>query len=216
VSRIGILGTGNVGRTVGAKLVEVGHEVKLGSRNPGGEAAVAWVAEAGEGASEGSLADAAAFSELVVNATPGAATLAALDAAGAENLAGKVLIDIANPISQGRLTVADDDSLAEQIQRAYPEAKVVKALNTVNRTVMVNPSLLGEETNLFVCGDDRAAKGRVIEILETFGWLSGDIIDLGDITAARGMERYLPLWISLARALGDSTFNVRVVRASGP
>ena len=216
MSRIGILGTGNVGRTVGAKLVEVGHEVKLGSRNPGGEAAVAWVAEAGEGASEGSLADAAAFGELVVNATPGAATLAALDAAGAENLGGKVLIDIANPISQGRLTVADDDSLAEQIQRAYPEAKVVKALNTVNRTVMVNPSLLGEETNLFVCGDDRAAKGRVIEILETFGWLSGDIIDLGDITAARGMERYLPLWISLARALGDSTFNVRVVRASGP
>ena len=216
MSRIGILGTGNVGRTVGAKLVEVGHEVKLGSRNPGGEAAVAWVAEAGEGASEGSLVDAAAFSELVVNATPGAATLAALDAAGAENLGGKVLIDIANPISQGRLTVADDDSLAEQIQRAYPAAKVVKALNTVNRTVMVNPSLLGEETNLFVCGDDRAAKGRVIEILETFGWLSGDIIDLGDITAARGMERYLPLWLSLARALGDSSFNVRVVRASGP
>ena len=187
MSRIGVLGTGGVGRTVGAKLVEVGHEVKLGSRTPGGEAATAWIAEAGEGASEGSFADAAAFGELVVNATAGAASLAALEGAGAENLAGKVLWDIAIPLdwSTGSLRLAVDvtseDSLAEQIQRAHPDAQVVKALNTVNSEVMVDPFSLGEETNLFVCGNERAAKARVIEILETFGWLSGDIIDLGDL-----------------------------------
>jgi hypothetical protein len=213
--RIGVLGTGNVGRTVGGKLVELGHEVMLGSRTPGGDAAKEWTASAGEGASEGSLADAAAFGEIVFNTTPGGASLEALDAAGAKNLADKVLVDVANPIGGGgALSVANDDSLAEQIQRAHPDAKVVKALNTVNRTVMVNPSALGDETNLFVCGDDRAAKARVIEILETFGWLSGDIIDLGELSAARAMEMYLPLWIRIMRTLEDSTFNIKIVRAS--
>jgi predicted dinucleotide-binding enzyme len=217
VSRIGVLGTGNVGRTVASKLVEVGHEVMLGSRTAGGAAAVEWVAEAGDGASEGSLADAAAFGELVVNATPGGASLDALAAAGADHLAGKVLLDIANPIAGGSpptLAIANDDSLGERIQRAYPDTRVVKALNTVNRTVMVNPLALGEETNLFICGDDKAAKAQVIEILETFGWLSGDIIDLGDITGARGMEMYLILWIRLRGVLDSATFNVRVVGPS--
>jgi 8-hydroxy-5-deazaflavin:NADPH oxidoreductase len=217
VTRIGVLGTGNVGRTVGSKLVEVGHDVMIGSRTPGGEKAVEWVAGAGERASEGSLANAAAFGELVVNATPGDASLDALEAAGAENLAGKVLIDIANVGIRGTpmtLTVANDDSLAERIQRAHPDAKVVKALNMVSRTVMVTPSSLGDETNLFICGDDRAAKAQVIEILETFGWLSGDIIDLGDITAARGMEMYIILWLRIRAALDDPEFNIRIVRAS--
>jgi predicted dinucleotide-binding enzyme len=217
VTRIGVLGTGVVGRTVASKLVEVGHEVKMGSRTAGNEAAVEWAADAGEAASEGSFGDAAAFGEIVVNATAGAASLDALEMAGAENLAGKVLWDIANPLdfSHGmppRLTVANDDSLGERIQRAHPDALVVKALNTVNAHVMVTPASLGEETNLFVCGDDHGAKARVIEILETFGWLSGDIIDLGDITAARGMEMYIALWIRLMGAVGGGGFNVRVVR----
>jgi 8-hydroxy-5-deazaflavin:NADPH oxidoreductase len=220
VSRIAVLGTGVVGRTVGSKLVEVGHQVKMGSRTAGNESAAEWAAGAGEGASEGTFADAAAFGEIVVNATAGGASLDALEIAGGENLAGKLLWDIANPLdfSSGRpptLTVANDDSLGEQIQRAHPDAKVVKALNTVTAAVMVAPASLGDETSMFVCGDDRAAKARVIEILETFGWLSGDIIDLGDITAARGMEMYVMLWIRIMGAVGGADFNIRVVRAGG-
>ncbi len=218
--RIGVLGTGTVGETVASKLVEVGHEVCMGSREAGNEKAVAWVASAGEGASEGTFADAAEFGELVVNATAGQHSLEALEQAGASILAGKVIWDIANPLdfSQGfppSLTVANTDSLAEQIQRAHPEAKVVKALNTVTAAVMVDPSALGESTSLFICGDDAAAKADVIEILETFGWLSGDIVDLGDITAARGMEAYLLLWIRMMGALETPGFNVRIVKPEG-
>ncbi len=202
MSRIGVLGTGTVGKTVGTKLTEVGHEVKMGTR------------------SEGTYAEAASFGEIVVNATAGSASLEALEAAGSENLAGKTLWDIANPLdfSEGfppTLTVANDDSLAEQIQRAHPDANVVKALNTVTAAVMVEPALLGEESNLFLCGNEKSAKAEVIEILETFGWLSGDIIDVGDITAARGMEAYLLLWVRLMGALDTPTFNVRVVRPEG-
>ena len=215
--RIGVLGTGTVGRTLAGKLVEIGHEVRMGSREAGNEQAIEWVAAAGEAGSEGAFADAAQFAELVVNATAGGASLEALRAAGAENLAGKVLLDVANPLdfSGGMpptLSVANDDSLGEQIQEAFPEARVVKGLNTVNAAVMVSPDALAESTNLFVCGNDQAAKGQVIALLETFGWLSGDIIDLGDISAARGMEMYLPLWLRLMAALETPQFNIRAVR----
>lgn len=218
--RIGVLGTGVVGQTVASKLVEVGHEVMMGSRQAGGENATAWVAAAGEGTSEGTFADAAGFGELVVNATKGESVLEALEAAGESNLAGKALWDISNPLdfSQGfppSLTVANTDSLGESIQRAHPEAKVVKALNTVTASVMVDPSALGESSNLFVCGDDAQAKAQVIEILETFGWLSGDILDLGDISAARGTEAYLLLWVLLMGALDGPKFNVRVIKPQG-
>jgi predicted dinucleotide-binding enzyme len=215
--RIGVLGTGTVGRTLAEKLVEVGHEVRMGSREAGNENAAEWAAAAGEAGSEGTFADAAEFGELVINATAGGASLEALRAAGAESLGGKVLVDVANPLdfSDGMpptLTVSNDDSLGEQIQEAFPEARVVKALNTVNAAVMVAPGALDESTNLFVCGNDRAAKGQVIELLETFGWLSGDILDLGDISAARGTEMYLPLWLRMMGALETPQFNVRVVR----
>jgi 8-hydroxy-5-deazaflavin:NADPH oxidoreductase len=216
--RFGVLGTGVVGQTIAGKLAELGHEVRMGSREAGNEKAVAWAAGAGNGASEGTFAGAAVFGEVVVNATAGMASLEALEAAGAENLSGKVLIDIANPLdfSAGMppsLGVSNTDSLAEQIQRAFPEARVVKALNTVNAAVMVAPASLGESTNVFVCGDDDEAKAQVIELLETFGWLSGDVVDLGDITAARGMEMYLPLWVRMMGALGDSRFNIRIVKS---
>jgi predicted dinucleotide-binding enzyme len=217
--KVGVLGTGVVGQTIATKLVELGHDVKMGSREAGGEKATAWVASAGEGASEGSFADAAAFGEMVVNATAGAHSLEALEQAGADNLSGKVLVDIANPLdfSQGfppSLTVAITDSVGEQIQAAYPDAKVVKTLNTVNANVMVDPSSLGEASNIFVCGNDAGAKGEVIELLETFGWLSGDIIDLGEISAARGTEAYLLLWIHLMRALDTPQFNIKIVKPS--
>jgi len=215
--RIGVLGTGVVGKTVATKLIEVGHEVKMGSREAGGENALGWASGAGENASEGSFADAASHGELVVNATSGMHSLEALEAAGAENLAGKTLMDIANPLdfSKGMpptLLVCNEDSLGESIQRAFPDASVVKALNTVSAGVMVDPSSLGEATDIFVCGNESSAKAQVIELLETFGWLSGDILDLGDITAARGTEMYLPLWLRLMGAKGTPQFNIKVVR----
>jgi predicted dinucleotide-binding enzyme len=217
--RIGVLGTGVVGRTLADKLVELGHEVRMGSRQGGNEAALEWVRSAGDLASEGTFAAAAEFGELVINATKGGASLDALRAAGADNLAGKVLVDVANALefpegAPPTLSVANDDSLAERIQQAFPETKVVKAFNTVTASVMVAPDSLSESTNLFVCGNDAGAKAQVIELLETFGWLSGDIVDLGDITAARGPEMYLMLWIRLMGAQGTPQFNIRLVRGS--
>jgi predicted dinucleotide-binding enzyme len=216
--RIGVLGTGTVGRTLGGKLVELGHEVRMGSRRAGNENAVEWAQAAGENASEGTFAEAAKFGELVINATAGGASLDALAAAGAENLAGKVLIDVSNALdfSEGSLPkvgVGHDDSVGERIQEAFPDAKVVKALNTMNASLMVAPGTLGESTNVFVCGDDAGAKAQVVELLESFGWLSGDIVDLGDITAARGAEMYVVLWVELMGALGTPQFNIGIVRA---
>jgi 8-hydroxy-5-deazaflavin:NADPH oxidoreductase len=216
--RFGVLGTGMVGQALGGKLVELGHEVMLGSRQAGNEKATAWASAAGHGAGEGSFADAASFGELVVNATAGSASLAALTAAGAGNLAGKVLVDVANPLdfSAGMpptLTVCNTDSLGEQIQRAFPDARVVKTLNTVNCDVMVTPGLLPASHTMFVCGNDPAAKAHVAELLQSFGWPAGDILDLGDISAARGPEMYLPLWLRLWGATGTGHLNVKVQTA---
>jgi 8-hydroxy-5-deazaflavin:NADPH oxidoreductase len=152
----------------------------------------------------------------VVNATAGAASLAALRAAGAENLAGKVLIDVANPLdfSQGMpptLTVCNTDSLAEQIQREFPESRVVKTLNTVNAGVMVEPALVAGSHTVVVCGDEEAAKAQVRELLVSFGWPAEEIMDLGPITAARGTEMYLALRIWLWQATGTSQLNVKVL-----
>jgi predicted dinucleotide-binding enzyme len=215
--RIGVLGTGVVGRTLAGKLVELGHEVRMGSRQAGNEVALEWIQLAGENASEGAFSDAAEFGELVINATAGGASLEALGAAGAENLAGKVLIDVANTLdfSGGPpplVGVSIDDSLGERIQAAFPETKVVKALNTMNAALMVAPDSLEESSSVFVCGDDQAAKAQVTELLETFGWLSGSIVDLGDISAARGAELYVALWVRLMGALDTPQFNIRVVR----
>ena len=189
----------------------------MGSRQAGNENAVEWAQGAGDGASEGTFADAAEFGELLINATGGKVSLDALEMAGAENLAGKVLVDVSNGLDFGGggppvVGVATDDSLGERIQAAFPDARVVKALNTMNTSQMVAPGSLDESTNVFVCGDDDGAKAAVIELLETFGWLSGDIIDLGDISAARGAELYVALWVRLMGALGTPAFNIRVVR----
>jgi predicted dinucleotide-binding enzyme len=215
--RFGVLGTGMVGHAIGGKLVSLGHEVTMGSRQAGNEKAVAWVAEVGDGAGEGTFADAAGFGEVVVNATAGTASLEALEAAGAENLAGKVLIDVSNPLdfSQGMppvLSVCNDDSVAERIQRAFPDARVVKTLNTINANVMVAPGDLGGSTTVFVCGNDEGAKAQVVELLRSFGWGEENVLDLGDVTAARGTEMYLPLWLRMYGALGTGQFNIGVVR----
>jgi predicted dinucleotide-binding enzyme len=212
---IGVLGTGTVGRTLAQALVDRGHEVRMGSRAAGNEKAVAWAEQAGPLASEGSFADAAAFGELAINATAGAASLEALEAAGAEQLAGKVLVDVSNPLdfSKGMpptLTVCNDDSLGEQIQRAFPEVRVVKALNTVTASVMVRPDLVPGSHTIFVCGNEDAAKAQASLLLDGFGWPPDSILDLGDITAARAMEMYLPLWLRLWAATGSGVLNVEV------
>jgi predicted dinucleotide-binding enzyme len=195
--RIAVLGTGMVGQVLATKLVGLGHQVTMGSRNAGNGRAVAWVNEAGEGASEGSFADAAALGELVFNCTAGTASLEALRAAGEDNLSGKVLVDLANPLDFSRgmpptLAFCNDDSLGERIQAHFPQTRVVKALNTVNCRVMVDPSRVPGEHVVFVSGDDERAKGEVVELLEGFGWPRRRIVDLGGIRAARGAEMYLP------------------------
>lgn len=157
--KIGVLGTGAVGRAIATRLVQLGHEVTMGSRSAGSEALAAWIAAAGEGAKGGSFADAAAGGELLFNCTAGVASLQALEAAGGENLAGKTLIDVAVPLdfSNGfppTLAICNDDSLGEQIQAAHPETRVVKALNTVNSAVMVDPGRIRGDHSIFVCGDD--------------------------------------------------------------
>jgi predicted dinucleotide-binding enzyme len=207
------LGTGGVGQTLATKIVGVGHEVCMGARDASNEKAAEWASA--NGAGHGTFADAAGFGEAIVNATAGTASLEALEAAGAERLAGKVVIDVANPLdfSGGmppRLSVCNDDSLAEQIQRAFPDARVVKALNTMTASLMVDPGLVPGEHTVFVAGDDDAAKQEVWELLKSFGWPDGSMLDLGGIQAARGMEMYLPLWLSMFGAAGTPVLNVAV------
>jgi 8-hydroxy-5-deazaflavin:NADPH oxidoreductase len=216
--RIAVLGTGTVGQTIGTKLVELGHEVTIGSRTADNENARGWVSAAGGGAAQGTFEDAASGAELVFNCTGGAVALDALRAAGAANLAGKVVVDVSNPLdfSQGTpptLTVCNDDSVGEQIQREFPAARVVKTLNTVNTAVMTNPAGVPGHHNLFISGNDAEAKTTVKGILGDFGWPQHTIIDLGDITGARGQEMYLPLWLRLMGTLGRPDFNIAVLHA---
>ena len=213
--RIGILGTGIVGQTLGTKLVSIGNEVKLGSRSASNEKAAAWVKSAGRGASQGTFADAAAFGELLFNCTSGKASLDALRQAGGKNLDGKVLVDVANPLdfSKGMpptLAVCNTDSLGEQIQRAFPEARVVKSLNTMSARVMVDPKKVPGDHAIFVCGNDATAKSQVTELLREFGWKT--VLDLGDISGARGAEMVLPLWVRLMGTLKSPNFNFIISR----
>ena len=214
--RIGILGTGVVGKTLGGKLAKLGHEVRMGSRGAGGATAKEWVKTTGANASEGTFADAAAHGEIVFNCTSGGASLQALKSAGAKSLEGKVLVYVSNPLdfSKGMpptLAVCNTDSLGEQIQRAFPTAKVVKTLNTVTAGVMVEPSIIPGVHTMFVSGNDENAKAEVINILKTgFGWK--EVIDIGDITGARAQEMYLALWVRLYGKLQTPNLNVHVVR----
>jgi predicted dinucleotide-binding enzyme len=215
--KIAVLGTGVVGQAIGTKLIELGHEVVMGSRQAGNDAAVTWSEGAGETAGEGSFGDAAGFGEIVFNCTAGGSSLDALAAAGEASLTGKVLIDVANPLdfSAGMpptLSICNDDSLGERIQAAFPEARVVKTLNTVNSAVMVEPGRVGGDHVVFVCGENGDAKGEVEELLESFGWPAERIVDLGGIAAARGTEMYLPLWLALYGKLGSGDFNIAVER----
>jgi predicted dinucleotide-binding enzyme len=213
--RIGVLGTGVVGQTIATKLIELGDEVTMGARDAANEKAAAWASNAGEGAHTGTFAEAAAFGELVVNATAGGVSLAALDAAGADNLTAKLLIDVSNSLdfSGGfppALSVVNTDSVGEQIQAAYPEARVVKTLNTVTADIMGNPGLVPGDHVLFVSGNDPGAKAEATALLGRFGWPAERVVDLGDITTARGTEMYVALWIRLMGPLGGPIFNIEL------
>ena len=225
--RFGILGTGVVGKTIAVRLDGLGHDVIVGTRNPeetlsrtdpdqyGNHPFGAWQEEHPE-VRLGTFAEAAAHGDMVVNATAGAVSLEALEQAGEDNLNGKILIDISNPLdfSKGMpptLLVSNTDSLGEQIQRRFPEAKVVKTLHTMNAYLMVDPAqLAATDHTVFVSGDDAEAKARVSELLRSFGW--SDIIDLGDITTARGTEMVLPIWVRLFGVLQMPIYNFKIVR----
>jgi len=210
-----MLGTGTVGRNVAGRLAELDHEVTLGTRDPEEtRAREGW--EDVHGVGVATFADAARDADLVVNATNGAATLDVLALAGADNLAGTVLLDLSNPLDFSRgfpptLLVKDTDSLAEQVQRQFPEARVVKALNTMNNELMARPTTLADgDHTAFVASNDEGAKAAVTALLTELGHT--DVIDLGDLTGARGMEMLLPLWVRLMGTLGTANFQFKVVR----
>jgi 8-hydroxy-5-deazaflavin:NADPH oxidoreductase len=222
---VAVLGTGMVGRTLAARLASLGHEVRMGTRDVQASLASGQVTRDGTGTLAewhaahpdveiGTFAEAAAGAEVVFNATSGDGALAAMRAAG--DLSGVVVADVSNPLdfSQGfppRLSVCNDDSMAESIQRELPDARVVKTLNTVNAGVMADPgNLAGGDHTMFVAGDDADAKAVVRGILEQFGWR--DVVDLGGLRAARGMEMYMPLWLTMLGGFQTPMFNVKVVR----
>ena len=208
-----------VGNALGTKLVQIGHEVTMGSRSGSNEAAKKWVDTSGARAHSATFSDAAVFGEIVVSCTGGAHSMEALEMIGAGPLQDKILIDVSNPLQQAQdgsmiLAVCNTDSLGEQIQRAFPRSRVVKALNTVNCDIMIEPSRVPGDHNLFICGNDTGAKKDVTRYLsEWFGWKPENIIDLGNITAARGTEMMMPLWMRLFQGvIGHPHFNYHIVR----
>jgi 8-hydroxy-5-deazaflavin:NADPH oxidoreductase len=215
--KIAVLGTGTVGDAIASKLISLGHQVKMGSRKANNEKAAAFVVKFSENASQGTLADAAQFAEIIFNVTSGAGSIEALTLAGENNLNGKIIVDISNPLdfSKGQpatLFSVNTTSLGEEIQAKFPKAKVVKTLNTMWNGLMVNPRMIGNgDHNVFISGNDAEAKEKVKEILVSFGWTPSNILDLGDITTARGTEMYLPLWLRIWGATQNGAFNIKIV-----
>ncbi|MCX4525997.1 MULTISPECIES: NADPH-dependent F420 reductase [unclassified Streptomyces] len=221
--RYAVLGTGIVGRTIAARLASLGHEAVIGTRDPAATLARTEYADwqaAHPGVRLAGFAEAAREGETLVNATGGRVSLAALADADAAHLDGKVLIDVANPLDFSKgfpptLDPVDDDSLGEQIQRAFPGLRVVKTLNTMNCRIMVDPARVPGEHTVFVSGEDAAAKAFVRELLGSFGWPEASVLDLGGIETARGTEMLLPIWLRLMGALGHTDFNFQIQGARG-
>ena len=215
--KIAVLGTGNVGDTIGSKLIELGHAVMMGSRTADNDKAKAFVAKHKDMASAGTFAEAASFGDIIFNCTAGVGSIAALKMAGEQNLNGKIIVDLANPLdfSKGMpptLAICNQNSLGEEIQNTFPQAKVVKALNTMWCGLRVNPEMInGGDHSTFVSGNDPNAKETVKQILKSFGWAEKNILDLGDITKSRGTEMYLPVWLSIYMATNNGAFNIKIV-----
>jgi predicted dinucleotide-binding enzyme len=213
--KIGMLGTGMVGETLGTKFVQLGHQVKMGSRSANNESAGKWASKNGSNASIGTFAEATAFGEIVFLCLKGDAELEVVRSVGAGVFLSKIVVDVSNPLDFSRgmppsLSICNTNSLGEEVQKALPSAKVVKTLNIVNCEVMIEPGKAGEQPTMFICGNDAEAKGRVTALLKTLGWT--DIIDLGDITKSRSTEMLLPVWLSLMQTLGHPYFGFKVVR----
>lgn len=216
--KVAVFGTGTVGDTIGSRLIELGHEVKMGSRTAQNEKAMAFVAKHKSGASSGTFAEAAEFGDLLFNCTKGDGAVEAIRSAGS-SVNGKILVDVSNPLdfSKGMPpslipSLSNTHSLGEEIQKTFPQLKVVKTLNTMWCGIMVNPKMIagGDHTN-FMCGNDAEAKATVKNLLEQFGWKPGSILDLGDITNARGTESVLPIWLRVWGATQNGAFNFKVV-----
>lgn len=215
--KIGIFGTGMVGASIGSRLAGLGHQVMMGSRTANNEKAIEWASSAGQGASHGTFQDVAAFADVIFNCTKGMASEEVLKSCDVKTLKGKILVDVANPLdfSQGMpptLSVINNDSLGERLQRQIPEMKVVKTLNTMNCELMVRPELIKGSHQVFICGNDEKAKKVVSDLLNEFGWEDKNIIDLGDISNARATEQLLPLWVRLYGKLQTHMFNFNIVQ----
>jgi len=211
--KMGVLGSGMVAQGLSARLAELGHEVVIGT--PDAEKLKGWQSS-NQKVLIGSFTETAAHGEMVINATNGADSLNALSLAGEENLVDKILVDVSNPLDHSNgfppsLTVFGRDSLAEQIQRAFPLTKVVKTLNTVTARVMTHPlEVANGDHHVFISSNDVDAKARVTDLLRSFGWIH--IFDLGDLSTARGTEAYLLLWVRLYGAMNTGMINVKIMK----
>jgi len=213
--KIGILGTGMVGETLGTRFVQMGHQVKMGSRTANNENAAKWAAKNGTAASAGTFAQAAEFGEMVFLCLKGDVQMDVIRSVGERPFGSKPVVDVSNPLdfSHGMppsLSICNTNSLGEEVQKALPAAKVIKTLNIVNCEIMIEPNKAGQQPTMFICGNDSAAKASVTSLLKDLGW--ADIIDLGDITKARATEMLLPIWLSLMQTLGHVHFGFKIVR----
>jgi len=230
MKRIAIMGTGSVGQAYASKFITLGYEVMLGTRNVSEK--LADTAKDGYGTppfSEwhsanknvklGTFQEAALFGDIILNATMGAKSIAALKMAEVKDLYGKILIDVANPLDFSKglppsllPELSNTNSLGEEIQKTFPDVRVVKTQNTMWNGLMVNPAMLnGGDHTTFICGNSSEAKENVKEILKSFGWPEKNILDLGDISSARGTEMYLPLWLRIFGATNNGAFNIKIV-----
>lgn len=228
--KIAIIGTGTVGQTFASKLITLGHEVMIGTRNVAeklkstakdgyGNPPFAEWHTANPKVKLGTFEESASFGELILNVTQGGSSIQALTLAGAKNLKGKIVVDISNPLdfSKGMPPslipeLSNTNSLGEEIQKTFPEAKVVKTLNTMWCGLMVNPGMIADGNHTaFICGNDADAKSKVKSLINEFGWKQENILDLGDITSSRGTEAILPIWLRIWGATNNGAFNMKVV-----
>jgi 8-hydroxy-5-deazaflavin:NADPH oxidoreductase len=213
--RVGVLGTGEVARRLAAGFRSRGHDVMIGSRDPDKPELREWLSGDGAGVEAGTFAQAAAYGELLVLAVLGNAAEDAIAQAGPENFAGKVVIDVMNPLdfSGGfppKLSISGEDSLGERVQRALPEAKVVKAFNTIGSPYFVDPSFSEGRPTMLIAGDDEEAKRIVTDVLADFGWTH--TVDIGGIAGSRELEAICILWVKIGGARGawDHGFSLLV------
>ncbi len=217
MKKIGVFGTGEVGKTIATKLIELGYEVKMGSRTATNETALEWAKQNGENATVGTYADAANFGDIIFNCTKGEIALSVFELAGIEKFSGKIIVDISMPLDLSKgfpFTLLpqyiNTTSIAEEIQKLLPEAKVTKSLNIVNSDLMAHPERGAEDTTMLLCGNDAQAKEEIKTILTQFGWK--DILDLGEIVAARGMEMFAPMWLYVFQSTQNMNFTFKINR----